>query len=799
MQMHTNESNSRKLSAAAAESGEMDVDTLLTRQMELHTSVRHPPKNPQGLVQLMDIMRNYKNYFESLRKIAGQFNMEPETVFQAFMYISVGGTVNFDRQHQDGSVPMHQAKVLARSNAIELASTLRKEVPNSELMVYVGLSRDLRTTLRVKVEDGNDLKTAEASVCEAVEYLNYIDRCAHHNPERIFQFYMAEDPASLTALLSESDPLSLTQTMNSSTMRGSGMTMLAVFDEGGADAREPTPLPDPLSSFPQQLKTQCGLASEKSTVSGSAARRLKAAQVVLDWVTAVPVEYFAEHAERIVATVSSTLTLLASEKRSALCRVGCEVITVLMQRLSPEPVFLDDVDRGTCSANSETFSGALAQWTTSLAKGTYVTVAAISAAADVALRAVVIQSHGHICVVKKLLEVLSNGTQTELRRKCLGYLSLCVTAAHAQRQERVRELLPLLAPVAVDYVAIGDSPSRKMARALCSVLRVLAADASPGSKDLLTIADERIEHLVQQERPQVEPAVLGGPQELEELLFEADAFVSSTRSSFSNSTSRHSGAGFGAGAGTVSGGSVRGRGRGAATGSKRSSHSSSHDSTGNTEMPGRARGSGQPPFAPRPSASSGVAVGRRHTGEPPRVPSPVRGQAGLQEIRSGHVLGELRSPTRRGTAAAGAGGGPRRSQERQRRSKSPHKVDGEGMAAAPLRKGQQTHVHAASGVYDTDAFLGSGPTLKKNAKAEEHSVRVSSSSIPASSGNKPQDGSSGSTNAVVDGPARSAATRSSVPLLPSLGSQPRRSPMLEAQNHLHQHADNNGARDAPAH
>lgn len=742
----------------------MDVDTLLTRQMELHTSVRHPPKNPQGLVQLMDIMRNYKNYFESLRKTAEQFKVEPETVFQAFMYISVGGAVNFDRQHQDGSVPMHQAKVLARSNAIELSTTLRQELPNSELMVYVGLSRDLRTTLRVKVEDGNDLKTAEASVLEAVEYLNYIDRCAHHNPERLFRFYMAEDPNSLTALLNESDPLSMTQTMNGSTMRGSGLAQQAGgggggFDESGSDAREPTPLPSPLSLFLVELKRQCALACETSAASGAATRRLKAAQVVLDWVTAVPAEYFAEHTEKIVAAVSTTLSLLATEKRSALCRVGCEVITVLVQRLSPEPVFLDDVHRGTCSMNPETFSGALAQWTASLAKGTYVTVAAISTSADAALRTVAIASHGHLCVVKKLLAVLSSGTQTELRRKCLGYLALCVVAAHAHRSESVRELMRLLAPVAVEYVSIGDSPSRKMARALCSVLRVLAPDASPTSRGALFIADERVEQLVQQERPQVEPAVLGGPRDLEELLFEADAFVSSTRSSFSNSR-QSSGVG----------GSVRGRGRGGGVvGSQRSSLSS-HD--------GGAAASNS-------TSASSVVPGVRHSGSGELVQvssSPFDRHAPVRAAKPGPTLGDLRSPVRRGAPSTGTAAAPSPSSTSsgQRRVHDGPRAAGGGVAGGtgPLSHHNQSLVNADYGVYDTDSFLGGDSVPKKNARAEEGRGAVPVSGVPRASPGQ--------------------HIHASAPHFPSLSAQPRRSTGAASGN-PHPDALHGNARDAHRH
>lgn len=509
----------------------MDVDTLLTRQMELHTSVRQPPKSPEALGQLTDIMRNYRRYFETLRRLADQFAVEPETIFQSLMYISIGGSVNIDRQHGDGSVPMHQAKVLARANAIELAPVLRKEIPTSELMVYVGLSKDLRSTIRVKVEDGNDLNTAEKSVVEAVEYLNYIERCAERDPEKMYAIYMAEDPATLAQLVGEA---SFSGTF-SGTFRDtvSDGLHLPSLGEDGNEIREPTPLPSPLSNFLTELKKQCDLLENISSPTGTASQRMKTSTVLLDWVIGLPVEYFAANAEAIVAVLTSPLGSLVTERRSALFRLGCELTTVLLQRLSEEPEFLKEIERDDGSACNSTFGKALTLWTTSLTRGIFKTIAAISISSDKALRAIVIQSHGHIAVVKALLQALAGGSQTELRRKCLGYLALCVAAAHHRSDAKARSLVPLLAPIVANYVMIGDSPSRKMARALSSVLRLVTD--KPGA---LAIPDERTEALIQQERLVVEPAVRDGPQELEALLFDADNFASSIRSTFSGGSQR---------------------------------------------------------------------------------------------------------------------------------------------------------------------------------------------------------------------------------------------------------------------
>ncbi|KAG5473250.1 hypothetical protein CUR178_03170 [Leishmania enriettii] len=748
----------------------MDIDTLLTRQMELHTSVRQPPKNPQDLAQLMDIMRNYKHFFESLRSLAERFSVEPETVFQSFLHISVGGTVNFDRQHQDGAVPMHQAKVLPRSNAIGLAPKLCKELPNPELMVYVGLSRDLRNTLRVKVEDGNDLKTAEKSVCEAVEYLNYIDHRARRNSERRYALYMAEDPGSLASLLSdgESSTANMSATFHDSSATISAMLLPTLGDDGVPPENHLTPLPSPLSSLIPEMKKQCATASDVSSRSGGATRRLKASQVLLDWIVNVPAEYFAEHADGIVGTLATTLALLAAEKRSALCRVGCDIIIMLMQRLSPEPVFIEEVHRGACSTNPTTFSGALSLWVSSLTKGIYVTIAAISSATDAALRAVAIQGHGHPSVVKALLAALSGGAQTELRRKCLGYLALCAVAGHRQRPERTRELVNLLGPVAVKYVSNGDSPSRKMARTLCSVLRVLAPAAPPGASDtVLRIADERIESLVQQERPQVEPAVLGGPKELEELLFEADTFVTSIRSTFSAGSQRSLPS------------SMRGRGRGTSAGA--GSHALPKRDAAAVAN-GGGRGSGR--------TSGAAEAGRAAGSEPPTMRS--EGTVAAATTADRRVV--PRSPTRqhstmhmrpRDRAMAEPQGPARGALGRRSNSPSgglsPTSNVTTRMARANRGPSQRSSLQLGS-IYDAEAYLGSSNATPKGAAkstvAEEsppHAVAPRRASAararPRESGSGGRGGGAGHVTTVTSG-----SSGGSHPILPKLTPALRRAP-----------------------
>lgn len=495
----------------------MDVDTLLTRQMELHSSVRRPPKNAEQLMQLRETMRDYHKFFAKLRSLSLELSAEEGTIFQCLMHISVGGVVNFDRQHQDGAMPMHQAKVLARTSAIALEPAVREAVPHKELMVYVGQSKDLRTMLRVKVEDSNDLATAEKSVNASLEYLNFIFEKARGDAGKMYDFYMVEDPVTLCKMLEGLEELS-------SPMLSVSLKNFSPVSSLVADSATIESLPDPLSTFAKALGEHGIVAAANKR---SPAERMRATQTMLDWLTLVPIETFVEQIDAIFEAVTDPLAALVNEKRSTLCRTGCEVIIIIMQRIAKESWMREELSHTTGAATP--LSMALSRWSATLAKRVFVTIAAISGSTDHALREVVIGSHGHAAVVKAVLAALESGPQTELRRRCLGYLALCLVSARSLSKSRMKVFSGMLVTPAQKFVQTGDSPTRKMARALCAVLRMVGGEPTP-------IGDEKIEKLICFEQDQISEA-LDNPRDFEHFLFEANNFVSSMRISLSASSS----------------------------------------------------------------------------------------------------------------------------------------------------------------------------------------------------------------------------------------------------------------------
>ncbi|EKF37787.1 hypothetical protein MOQ_002012 [Trypanosoma cruzi marinkellei] len=407
----------------------MDVALLLQRQMELHGALRHPPHTVAQLQEVYRTMKELASFFQSVRSTADMLRISPETVFQCLMHIGMGDVVSFDRQRRDGAVPMHQAKVLTRTNAIELEPRLRATVSAAALDAMVAHSKTTRTLLRIKVEDGNDFTIAENALRQFIEYLDYIDAASGNVPEVMFKFYMVEDEASLLSLFGHR--------VSESPARNS---------EGGVSAEATVTLPcdEELENEARRLARVCASTTE------SVADRLSALRVINRWIDMMGEERFLHNISRVVSHISGTLSVCAAEKRSAVCRQACNVMVSIARR-TPARLYHDG-----------SLKVALSKWCSVLVRGVFVTVSAIAQATDVALRALVIGSGGNAAALKSIMEGLESGTHPELRRKCLGYLVIGIVASRGE----VCSSRSRLVTVSSKYMETGDTACRKMARAL---------------------------------------------------------------------------------------------------------------------------------------------------------------------------------------------------------------------------------------------------------------------------------------------------------------------------------------------
>ena len=458
----------------------MDMMTMLQRQMEVTGSLRNPVRTPQDLKEVHAMMKALAVFMGQISKTATKLQLPLESVFQCLMHMGLGGTaVDFDKQHRQGNVPMHQAKVLDRNsslNAQKVEPSLREVVEPELLEKHVHHCQTLRTVLRMKVEDGNDLSMARKLVSLGEEYLDAIFEASGRDEKRMFDIFMAQDEREITQAITGGA---------ANGDNGDGTThhhsQLASSLSGGVVGPS-KPLPADLcrgfadeSKFIQNIKTD--VASRQVALTNLIAWTQEARQADLD-------KSFAA----IIAVLEEPLKVQLGEKRSAICRLACELVSFLSLRSNP----------GVLNTNPKV-KEVFARWCEIVLKGVHVTVAAIAEASDSLVRDIIISSCGCSTFVHVIEAVLTKAAQPELRRKCLNYLALaalCAASSGALQRENALKLGTL----AVKLCSSNEDATRRVARVLYVVLHHFCCLQSI---DMPPLADAKVGKLVDQEAPAV--------------------------------------------------------------------------------------------------------------------------------------------------------------------------------------------------------------------------------------------------------------------------------------------------------
>ena len=448
---------------AAAAPTSMDAMTMLQRQMEVSGALRDKVTKPEELERIRLIMADLTVFFTQINRLATKLQLPLEVVFQCLMQIGMGDTVNFDKQCRQGNVPMHQAKVLDRNsslNAQKAEPRIREELPEDKLMQLVDQCKTLRTLVRMKVEDGNDLSMARKLVTLAHEYLGYIYEACGKDPAKTFQVYMADDEPALKKLLSG----------------GHGSQADGMGDEG-SEAAGGKPLPkDVVRGI--QAECQACLLTNKAPFP----QRNDALSTIKFWVETCSNEVFLEEKTffGLFTVLHDAMKVHLAEKRSALCRTACGILSVICLRSQPALL-----------ANSR-IKEVLHSWLTILLNQVHVTVAAIAQASDGVVRDVIISSQGASFVMTAISAVLHKATQAALRRRCIGYVALAVLAnpfdhEHTQAVSVVQK-----------YIGNSDDGARRLARLLGLLLEVRKDGLQPGG-----LWDAKVERTAASERQMV--------------------------------------------------------------------------------------------------------------------------------------------------------------------------------------------------------------------------------------------------------------------------------------------------------
>lgn len=436
----------------------LDPLTLLTRQTEVESVLRSCPKTSTDLMQVRETFQKLMKFFPVLGRSATKLDFPLEVVFQALLQLSVGDAVNFDKQHRQGDVPMHQAKVLNRESANIVIPKLKGYMSAEQLDDLVQCSITLRNILKVKVEDGNDLSMARKAVTLGDEYLSAIAMMAHDDADVMWALYTAQDEASIRAI--------------------------AASDHGDEDGFASTRKALPGNFVAGIRREAAGFSSSSQPVN----ERTQALLTVLQWLGEVPAAELADHGPEILDSLRGPLGLHLAEKRSTLTRAACDVLSCMAARFPPE-VF-----------NTAEAKDVISGWCTVLLTQVHVTVAAIAQAADLTLRDVVIATRGATYICSSVTAALAKASRPELQRRCVGYLCVCVIMSVDHTAAKTASA----AAVVGKLLASGTEQLRRVARAFS----VVAEITCPGIK--VPGWDERCEKAAATERPTIRKALDAG-------------------------------------------------------------------------------------------------------------------------------------------------------------------------------------------------------------------------------------------------------------------------------------------------
>lgn len=149
------------------------TEWLEQRALEVEYSLRKAISCNQDLGGVTRDIADLNAFLHRLDEIAAGVGFSPGEVLQVLLGQLANRTRSFDSMGGVGNVPMHQAKVLDRSVRLaEAEQSLMGHVADGELSELVERVNLLRTLLRVKVEDPNDLTMARSSVYSAFNFFS---------------------------------------------------------------------------------------------------------------------------------------------------------------------------------------------------------------------------------------------------------------------------------------------------------------------------------------------------------------------------------------------------------------------------------------------------------------------------------------------------------------------------------------------------------------------------------------------------------------------------------------------------
>jgi hypothetical protein len=455
---------------------QVDPMMLLQRQMEVAGMVRQPPKSADDLYAVKNTIADLSKFITQLGRVATKQGLPLELTFQCLLSIGLGAEKNFDRQARQGDVPMHQAKVLNREAANAAAPQLKAAMAPEELEGLVQRCNTMRSFLRIKVEDANDLSQARRGLALAEDYFAQLTSLCGMDRKFMWQLYAAQDEGAIREIVQMSGSAESLELLTASASDASGA------------AASVKPMPKHLISG---IQAEC--AETLLTSTAPVAKRLKALANINAWLADAGIEAVRAQFGEIVTALRAALKVQLGEKRSAITRAACDTFTQLCKYASPSLLHHAEV------------KDTMGAWLAVLLKQVHVTVGAIADATDLTVRDMIVASHGATYVCTVIAGVLGTGALPELQRKCTGYLALALVCSSNDISAKAHATVPVVDKI----LRGGNDGTRRVARAYGIVLEQRYPAAS------LPSWDERCEKSAAEERAAVLQSAERGPAAFE--------------------------------------------------------------------------------------------------------------------------------------------------------------------------------------------------------------------------------------------------------------------------------------------
>ena len=162
---------------------------LMQKALEVTMVLRTKVSSPAELEAMLGATARLVSWVGEMDALAAALGAERDAVFQCVLGQLNAHGQDFDSQAGSSHMPMHQAKVLDRSDRLGEDDAAVRKLAGDRLDWLVDQADLLRKLLRVKVEDANDLAMAVATVDEVHRFWTRLSTHAEQTGEDAFELF----------------------------------------------------------------------------------------------------------------------------------------------------------------------------------------------------------------------------------------------------------------------------------------------------------------------------------------------------------------------------------------------------------------------------------------------------------------------------------------------------------------------------------------------------------------------------------------------------------------------------------